>query len=175
MTARSIGFAHSLLALNDNASPTPAAFDATPLPAASATRRSEIVVLSLQLPGQQHLGLWLRYVGGVSGTTGLAECRVWASVADELPADYMDTSWHLISGNDGVITGSQKYANANPAVMGSMLMQPLKFQTPLAAAAAVMPPVFTFRLPPCKWVYVEACEIGDAAHPGTLGIGLSLG
>lgn len=174
MTARSIGFSRSLLALNDNAG-TPAAFDATAFAAASATRRSEIVGLSRQLPSVQHLGLFLRYVGGAGGTTGKAECRVWVSALDAEPADYQDAGWHLIASTDGVITAAQQYAGANPAVMGQALMQPMKFVSPAAAAAVAMAVAYTFRLPPCRWVYVEACEIGDATHPGTLTIGLTIG
>lgn len=155
--------------------PAGALFDAVALPAASATKRSEVVLISGQLPPTGRLAVRLLYTGGASGTTGRAEVRVWTSAKDGAPADYTDPSWGLISENDGVITAAQNYAGAAPAVNGNVLMQPIKLTTPAAAAGVVMAPVFSLKLPPCRYIYVEACEIGDPTHMGTLQIGLAVG
>jgi hypothetical protein len=160
-------------ALTDNQS-TPAAFDASALPAAGATRRSEIVSLEPLSQGKRVIGISCRYATPSGSTGGKPDIRVWVSCKGTPPADYTDTSWRQVGVTDGVITAAQTYAGGSGAdvLQGKVLLQPDMIEFPALAASKALPLMVSLRDVPALWLYVEAAEIGDTTHPGTLTLGI---
>lgn len=160
-------------ALTDNATP-PLAFDQSALPAAGATRRSEIVSVEPLSQGKRIIGISCRYTTPGASTGGKPDIRVWISNAKNPPVDNTDTSWRQLGITDGVITAAQTYAGGSgqDVLQGRVLMQPDMIEFPTLAASKAFALMIPLRDVPALWVYVEAAEIGDVTHPGTLTLGI---
>jgi hypothetical protein len=150
-----------------------ALFDATALPAAGASRLSEIVGIEPSKQGRRSIGLSLRYVGQTGAAGAYPEVRVWVSCKDNKPDDSTDTSWRLAGVTDGVITAAQTFGAVSGATNGRATIQADMMELkPGVAAAGVIAVLIPLTLGMGRWLYVEAAEKGDTTHPGKLTVGL---
>ncbi len=148
-------------------------FDKTALPAAGASRLSEIVSLDPAKLGRETLGLSLRYVGDASASGAYPEVRVWFSCALSAPTDSADTSWRQAGVTDGVITAAQIFGAVSGATNGRTTIQADMMELkPGVGAAGVIAVLVPLKLGLGRWLYVEAAEKGDTTHPGKLTVGL---
>lgn len=152
------------------------AFDASALPAAGAARKSEIVSFGEPAMSREGgLGLSLQYVAKSDGTNGRAHVRVWVSAADDQPSSAdggtAGSSWRKIAITDGTVTNDTAFAGGG-AVNGQVDVEGDLIRTKPRSSSGVEAVMVPLRLDFARWIYVEAAEIGDTAHPGTLTVGL---
>lgn len=155
---------------------TPALFNATPLPAAGAWRRSEI----LSVRGARRFGLWVFADTDATGGTGsYPQIVVLGSAADTEPAIGAD-SWGMLPVLTGIVAATAFGAGTLPtgadytaSPTGAMdTAAPLIVQLRATALDTdkirIGPLAYNVEL--VRWVHVIAAEVGDTANACTLNL-----
>lgn len=144
------------------------AFGHDPLPAAGASQKTEIFNVGGTWDSKTgSIGIRARYIGGTGATTGAPQLKLWVSCADNEPA-IGDSSWAPVM-TPSTVSPTIEFAGAGSHV--EFTMQPgIQRLAPDVAAGDTIPGWLTVEHEAARWLYIEACEVGDTAHPGKLSL-----